>query len=154
MRINCNWQNDWLILQKCISSPHDEHRSSGPRPTNLFGPVILNFYSTDCISFLYSSTMQTTLSTMKQWPYIASLEGENLVVFYYKCISMQLTSGLTRGVTFVWRGLIRPKKNKKMCVYGHLTDHIFQPPTLTFFISNYSTLIFASDPINFYTGFG
>jgi hypothetical protein len=33
-----------------------------------------------------------------------------------------------------------------MCVYGH--------PTLTFFIGNYSTLIFANNPINFYTEFG
>ena len=41
-----------------------------------------------------------------------------------------------------------------MCVYGHPTDPIFQPQTLTFFIGNYSTLIFASDPINFYTEFG
>ena len=41
-----------------------------------------------------------------------------------------------------------------MCVYGHPTDPIFQQPTLTFFIGNYSTLIFASDPINFYTEFG
>jgi hypothetical protein len=32
-----------------------------------------------------------------------------------------------------------------MCVYGHPTDSIFQPPTLTFLIGNYSTLIFASD---------
>jgi hypothetical protein len=44
-------------------------------------------------------------------------------------------------------------KQKNMCVYGHQTDPIFQPPTLTFFIGNYSTLIFASDPINFYTEF-
>jgi hypothetical protein len=41
-----------------------------------------------------------------------------------------------------------------MCVYGHPTDPIFQQLTLTFFIGNYSTLIFASDPINFYTEFG
>ena len=34
-----------------------------------------------------------------------------------------------------------------MCVYGH-------PTTLTFFIGNYSTLIFANDHINFYTEFG
>ena len=58
----------------------------------------------------------------------------------------------------------RPKK-KNMCVYGHPTHPIFQPPTLTFFIGNYSTLIFANvgnystlifanDPINFYTEFG
>ena len=40
-----------------------------------------------------------------------------------------------------------------MCVCGHPSDPIFQPPTLTFFIGN-STLIFASDPINFYTEFG
>jgi hypothetical protein len=40
-----------------------------------------------------------------------------------------------------------------MCVYGHPTDTIFQPPTLTFLIGNYSTLIFASDPINFYKEF-
>jgi len=38
-----------------------------------------------------------------------------------------------------------------MCVYGHPIDLIFQPPTLTFFIGNYSTLIFA---MNFYTEFG
>ena len=31
---------------------------------------------------------------------------------------------------------IRPIKN--MCVYGHPTDPIFRPPTLTFFIGNYS----------------
>ena len=47
---------------------------------------------------------------------------------------------------------VRPKKN--MCVYGHPAHPIFQPPTLTFFISNYSTLIFDNDPINFYTEFG
>ena len=47
---------------------------------------------------------------------------------------------------------IRPKK--KMCVYGHPTDPIFQPLTLTFFIGNYSNLFFSSDPINFYTEFG
>jgi hypothetical protein len=40
-----------------------------------------------------------------------------------------------------------------MCVYGHPTDPIFQLPTLTFCIGNYSTLIFASNPINFYTEF-
>jgi hypothetical protein len=40
-------------------------------------------------------------------------------------------------------------KQKNMCVYGHPTHPIFQPPTLTFLISNYLTLIFASDPINF-----
>ena len=45
-------------------------------------------------------------------------------------------------------------KKKNMCVYGHPTHPIFQPPTLTFFISNYSTLIYANDPINFYTEFG
>ena len=45
-------------------------------------------------------------------------------------------------------------KNNNMCVYGHPTHPIFQPPTLTFFIGNYSTLIFANDPINFYTEFG
>jgi hypothetical protein len=46
------------------------------------------------------------------------------------------------------------KAKKKKCVYGHQTDPIFQPPTLTFLIGNYSTLIFANDPINFYTEFG
>jgi hypothetical protein len=45
-------------------------------------------------------------------------------------------------------------KKKNMCVYGHPIHPIFQPPTLTFFIGNYSTLIFANDPINFYTEFG
>jgi hypothetical protein len=45
-------------------------------------------------------------------------------------------------------------KKKNMCAYGHPTHPIFQPPTLTFFIGNYSTLIFANDPINFYTEFG
>jgi hypothetical protein len=35
-----------------------------------------------------------------------------------------------------------------MCVYGHPTD-----PNQKF-IGNYSTLIFAIDPINFYTEFG
>jgi hypothetical protein len=55
-----------------------------------------------------------------------------------------------------WRlGLKCDKAKKKyMCVYGHPTYPIFQPPTLTFLICNYSTLIFASDPINFYTEFG
>ena len=53
---------------------------------------------------------------------------------------------------FTHKGL-GPKKNN-MCVYGHPTHPIFQSPTLTFFIGNYSTLIFASDPINFYTEFG
>jgi len=41
-----------------------------------------------------------------------------------------------------------------MCVYGHPTDPTFQPLTLTFLFSNYSKLIFASDPINFYMEFG
>jgi hypothetical protein len=45
-------------------------------------------------------------------------------------------------------------QKKYMCVYGHPTHPIFQPPTLTFFIGNYSTLIFANDPIKFYTEFG
>ena len=45
-------------------------------------------------------------------------------------------------------------KKKNMCVYGHPTHPNFQPPTLTFFIGNYSTIIFASDTINFYTEFG
>ena len=45
-------------------------------------------------------------------------------------------------------------QKKNMCVYGHTTEPIFQRPTLTFFIGNYSTLILASDPINFYTEFG
>jgi hypothetical protein len=45
-------------------------------------------------------------------------------------------------------------KKNNMCVYGHPTLPIFQPPTLTIFIGNYSILIFASDPINFYTEFG
>ena len=44
--------------------------------------------------------------------------------------------------------LIRPKK-KYVYLRFHPTHPIFQPPTLTFFISNYSTLIFANDPINF-----
>jgi hypothetical protein len=30
-------------------------------------------------------------------------------------------------------------KQNNMFAYGHPTDHIFQPPTLTFFIGNYST---------------
>jgi hypothetical protein len=47
-----------------------------------------------------------------------------------------------------------PGELKNMCVYGHPIDPIIQLATLTFFISNYSTLIFASDPINFYTEFG
>ena len=46
------------------------------------------------------------------------------------------------------------KAKKNICVYGHPTHPIFQPPTLTFLISNYWTLIFASDPINFYIEFG
>jgi hypothetical protein len=44
-------------------------------------------------------------------------------------------------------------QKKYMCVYGHPTHPIFQPPTLTFLIGNYSTLIFANNPINFYTEF-
>ena len=47
----------------------------------------------------------------------------------------------------------KAKKNN-ICVYGHPTHPIFQPPTLTFLIGNYSTPIFANDPINFYTEFG
>jgi hypothetical protein len=47
-----------------------------------------------------------------------------------------------------------PGELKNMCVYDHPIDPIIQLATLTFFISNYSTLIFASDPINFYTEFG
>ena len=45
-------------------------------------------------------------------------------------------------------------KKKNMCVYGHPTHPICQPPTLTLLIGNYSTLIFANDPINIYTEFG
>ena len=68
---------------------------------------------------------------------------------------------LWKGKNPIYFGVIRSKikvtvrpKIKNMCVYGHPTHPIFQPPTLTFFIGNYSTLIFASDPINFYTEFG
>jgi hypothetical protein len=58
-------------------------------------------------------------------------------------------------LTFVHIECLTSKaKKKNMCVYGHPTHPIFQPPTLTFFIGNYSTLIFARDPINFYTEFG
>jgi hypothetical protein len=45
-----------------------------------------------------------------------------------------------------WSPLIWP--NKKICVFT------VTRPTLTFFIGNYSILIFASNPINFYTEFG
>ena len=52
-----------------------------------------------------------------------------------------------------WRSVLlmeeRPKI-KYVCLRCRPTLS-FQPPTLTFFIGNYSTLIFASDPINFYT---
>jgi hypothetical protein len=50
-----------------------------------------------------------------------------------------------------------------MCVYccmskksrvGRSAFLFFVPPTLTFLFGNYSTLIFASDHINFYTEFG
>jgi hypothetical protein len=50
--------------------------------------------------------------------------------------------------------VIDKAKKNNMCVYGHPTHPIFQPPTLTFFIGNYSTLIFTNDRINFYTEFG
>ena len=58
------------------------------------------------------------------------------------------------NTNFMVFGLTRPwnlGQKKNMCVYGHPTHPIFQPLTLTFFIGNYSTLIFA---INFYTEFG
>jgi hypothetical protein len=54
----------------------------------------------------------------------------------------------------ITRNFYYETKTKNMCAYGHPTDPIFQLPTLPFFIGNYSTLIFASDPINFYTEFG
>jgi hypothetical protein len=44
--------------------------------------------------------------------------------------------------------MLRLGQIKKICVFT------VTRPTLTFFIGNYSTLIFASDPINFYTEFG
>ena len=58
------------------------------------------------------------------------------------------------GIKVYWGKNKSKAKKKNMCVYDHPTDPIFQPPTLTFFIGYYSTLIFASDPINFYTEFG
>jgi hypothetical protein len=45
--------------------------------------------------------------------------------------------------------ILGPPKN--MCVYGHPTDPISSAADPNLF---YSTLIFASDPINFYTEFG
>ena len=33
------------------------------------------------------------------------------------------------------------KVKKNRCVYGHPTHPMFQPPTLTFFIGNYSTRV-------------
>jgi hypothetical protein len=48
----------------------------------------------------------------------------------------------------------KPLTQAKKKMYGHPIHPIFQPPTLTFFIGNYSTLTFANDPINFYTEFG
>jgi hypothetical protein len=51
-------------------------------------------------------------------------------------------------------GVCAKAKKNNMCAYGHPTHPNFQPLTLTFFICNYSILIFASDPINFYTEFG
>jgi hypothetical protein len=44
--------------------------------------------------------------------------------------------------------MMMTRPNKKICVFT------VTRPTLTFFISNYSTLIFAGDPVNFYTEFG
>jgi hypothetical protein len=89
--------------------------------------------------------------------YITSIHLRRSSIIACSCIGR---GRLPKGTIF-WRTksklqfrfLVQAKK-KYMCVYGHPTDPIFQPPTLTFFIGNYSTLIFASDPINFYTEFG
>jgi hypothetical protein len=66
-------------------------------------------------------------------------EQVHVILFYYYLLLRELFS--------------YKAKKKNMCVYGHPTHFIFQPPTLIFFIGNYSTLIFANDPINFYTEF-
>ena len=49
--------------------------------------------------------------------------------------------------------LVRPKK-KYVCLRSPDPPYFSAgQPTLNFFIGNYSTIIFASDPINFYTEF-
>ena len=85
---------------------------------------------------------------------------------YFGCFSFDLTEWYCQFQQTDWKLLVNvtshilydfadsKAKKKYMCVYGHPTHPIFQPPTLTFFIGNYSALIFASDPINFYTEFG
>jgi hypothetical protein len=68
------------------------------------------------------------------------------VLWWHKSLpnrAAYLSSQLISAVQFFFFFFYRAKKNN-MWVYGHPTHPIFQPPTLTFFIGNYSTLIFAS----------
>ena len=73
------------------------------------------------------------------------LTGSTIV--YFECGSCD-TFYLLWSNIFIMLDLAK----KKICVFTVTRPHpIFQPPTLTFFIGNYSTLIFAN---NFYTEFG
>jgi hypothetical protein len=74
---------------------------------------------------------------------------------YKRCLDLSEKEPIAKIKTTrkMWTKMCQAKK-KNMCDYGHPTHPIFQLPTLTFFIGNYSTLIFANDPINFYTEFG
>jgi hypothetical protein len=89
-----------------------------------------------------------------------------IILLHAKCIILRaphFSPGLGTGVggvqvfcfaycTYIYRissfHQHRHRAKKKICVFT------VTRPTLTFFISNYSTLIFANDPINFYTEFG
>ena len=114
-------------------------------PTCLHDLVVLK----DCkYNFRYSNIIEiprvrTTTYGKNSFKYIAAVLWNDLPDDFRKISNFNQ-----------FKNILKSGQKKNMCVYGHPTHPIFQPPTLTFFISNYSTLIFASDHINFYTEFG
>ena len=117
--------------------------------------VKLHAWSTKwLVNFNPQKTETMTISRKLNKPHQPNLIMNNTIIIStvteHKHLGLQLSDD---GNWNKHIDMIRPKK-KNMCVYGHPTQPIFQPPTLTFFNGNYSTLIFANDLINFYTEFG
>jgi hypothetical protein len=80
---------------------------------------------------------QRTVKGFMETDVIVSL----LTTCTYEQSHNSIPDGIKTDVFFVIKknDNVTSAKQKNMCVYGHPTDPIFQPLTLTFFIGNYST---------------
>ena len=103
-------------------------------------------------NFCKKITPLRLIDRLFSWTKIRAPDKLRICVFY--AMKTSKNACIIRSECTHYAYILLCKAKKILCVYGHPTHPIFQPPTLTFFISNYSILIFANDPINFYTEFG